>query len=199
MTAEKLPTDIRRDQIARAALSVIASHGVARFSVAAVARRVGLVPSALYRHFKGKDQVLDAVIEYIAERLIGNVRAVTAETDDPLERLHRLLIRHVRMIRENEGIPRIVFSEDTYGGQPTRKAKVLALIQRYLSEVAELVRDGQRKGKIRPKLAPQTVALMFLGLIQPAAILWHMSDGSFDVTRETGKTWALLHEAIRCP
>ena len=51
----KLDTQIRREQIAEAAMSLVASQGLRRLSVAAVARRVGIVPSGIYRHFKSKE------------------------------------------------------------------------------------------------------------------------------------------------
>ena len=63
MAEAKLQTRIRREQIAEAALQLVASEGVKRLSIAAAARRVGLVPSGIYRHFKSKDAMLDAVLE----------------------------------------------------------------------------------------------------------------------------------------
>jgi len=193
---EKRQTEIRREQIARAALELIAAQGVTSLSVAAVARRVGLVPSAIYRHYKSKEAVLDAVVEHVEERLFANVVAAAEETADALECLHRLLRRHVHMIRENEGIPRFVFSEDTYAGRPARKARVFTMIRSYLRLVTGIVVRGQEEGNIRPELPAPTVALMFLGLIQPGAILWHMSEGGFDVTREVEKAWSIFSEAI---
>jgi AcrR family transcriptional regulator len=59
MATERLETDIRQDQITQAALGLVAAKGVAELSIAGVARRVGLVPSAIYRHFKSKDEVLE--------------------------------------------------------------------------------------------------------------------------------------------
>jgi hypothetical protein len=63
--------------------------------------------------------------------------------------------------------------------------------------VAEIVSDGQRDGQIRPNVDPDTVAVMFLGLIQPAAILWHLSNGGFDVTRQAEKAWDVLSYALK--
>ena len=76
MAAEKLKTTIRKEQIVEAALEVIAAQGVRGLSVSRVARRVGLVPSAIYRHFKGKQEVLDAVVSLIERRLMENVALV---------------------------------------------------------------------------------------------------------------------------
>ena len=76
MAAEKLDTEIRQDQIAGAALEMLGTRGVHELSMADIARRVGLVPSAIYRHFRGKDDVLDAVLDLIGQRLLSNVQAV---------------------------------------------------------------------------------------------------------------------------
>lgn len=61
MKNEKMKTEVRREQIAAAALQLIARRGMHGLSIAGIARQVGLVPSAIYRHFDGKDHVLDLV------------------------------------------------------------------------------------------------------------------------------------------
>jgi len=193
---EKMDTEIRREQLAQAALALIASHGIRGLSVARVARRIGLVPSAIYRHFSGKDELVEAVIGLIRDRLHGNVDAVTKQTQDALERLHRLVMAHVRVIRENEGILRIVFSDELHSGNADRKVQVYEMINSYLKRISEIVTDGQRKGQIRRSLDANVISTMFLGLIQPAAILWHLSNGDFDVTKHVEKAWPVFTEAI---
>jgi AcrR family transcriptional regulator len=197
VATEKLDTQVRREQIIQAALSLIGTHGLRRLSVASLARRIGLVPSALYRHFKGKDEVIEAVLQHIRDSLQENVRIARAETSDSLEQLRRLLMRHLAMVRDNAALPRIVFSEDVYAGRPARRARMFGGIRRYLDDVAAIVQQGQTDGQIRPDVDPQTVATLFLGLIQPGAILWHMSDGAFDVTRHAERGWRLLSETLR--
>jgi AcrR family transcriptional regulator len=196
MSAEKLRTEIRQEQIAEAALRVITSHGMKGLSVARVARQIGIVPSGIYRHYSSKDEILDAVLSLIEQRLLENVSAVCKETPDPLKRIHRLLMRHIKLIRENRAIPRVVFSEDVYGGSSSRKSKIYGIITNYLSRVAEIVSEGQKEGKLRSDVATDTVAVMFLGLIQPGAILWHLSDGEFDVTKQAEKAWRIFQTII---
>lgn len=196
MSAMKLDTEIRQEQITQAALSLIASDGLKGLSVAKIAHRVGIVPSAIYRHFKSKDEVIDGVLDFIRDRLLGNVDAVCAETREPLERLRLLLMRHVKLIRENQAIPRIIFSEDVYGGHPDRRAKVYRIIWDYLNQVGELIGQGQKEGRMRSDINTETAALMFLGIIQPAAILWHMSNGLFDITKHTERAWEIFIKVI---
>ncbi|GMW01624.1 MAG: TetR family transcriptional regulator [Candidatus Hydrogenedentota bacterium] len=196
MAKEKLDTEVRQEQILEAALDVVSRKGMKGLNLGAVARRVGLVPSAIYRHFENKDGLIDALLGLIESRLVGNVATVRQETKDPLRALELLLKRHVRLIRENAGIPRIVFSEEVYGANSQRKFRVHALLQNYLGRVAEFFREAQQAGLVRTDLSADELSVMFLGLVQPAAILWHVSDGGFDVTRQAEKAWGLFSEAI---
>jgi hypothetical protein len=46
---------------------------------------------------------------------------------------------------------------------------------------------------------PETAALLFLGLIQPAGVLWFLTDGEFDVTRHVQRAWKTLLRGIEEP
>lgn len=197
MRARKTSTKIRKDQIAQAALDLLADRGLGELSVAVLARRVGLVPSAIYRHFRSKEEVLDSIVDLIGNRLLNNVQAVLGQKTNDLNRLRHLLVRHVELIQTNRGIPRIVFSEDFYRHRPQRRLQLYKAIQKYLKAVAEIVRSGQEKGLIRRELDSDTVAVMFLGLVQPAGILWHMSNGKFNPKAHAAKAWRIFVRAIR--
>ena len=197
MGTEKLETEVRQEQLAQAALSLITTQGLKGLSVARVARRVGLVPSAVYRHFESKDELLDAALEMIRKRLDANVVQSSQNATDALEVLRRLVMAHVRLIRENEGILTVVFSDEAHHGRPERKALIYSIVQGYLKKVAQIVSRGQQQGHIRPDADPGTVSVMFLGLIQPAALLWHLSEGGFDVTRHVERAWDLLSKTLR--
>ena len=66
------------------------------------------------------------------------------------------------------------------------------MINSYLKRIAAIVLEGQREGQIRRDLEPDTVSTMFLGLVQPAAVLWNLSNGDLDVTKHVQKAWPAL-------
>ena len=197
MKREKLNTEVRQEQIIQAAMNLIASRGLKGLSMAALANRIGLVPSAIYRHFKSKNDIVDMILDFIQERLLTNIRITCKETSEPMERLQRILKRHVETLRENRAIPRIIFTEDVFSGNPKRKTKVYGIVNGYLEGLNKIIRDGQEKGQIRSDMDSKTVALMFLGMIQPGAILWFLSDGKFDISKQSEKNWNVFREAIR--
>jgi TetR/AcrR family transcriptional regulator, fatty acid metabolism regulator protein len=197
MAHEKLETEVRQEQIVEAAMGLIAAYGVRRVSMAALARRVGLVPSALYRHFKNKEEILQAALQLERRRMAENLKEVCALTPNALERLEQLLRRVIKMVRELQAMPRIIFSEGMSSDHPERKAQAYEILKGLLGEIENIMRQGQERGEIRSDLDPRALAVMFWGMIPSAVILWHVSDGRFDVTRQAEKTWELFREAVR--
>jgi AcrR family transcriptional regulator len=197
MSILKFATEIRREQIAQAALDLIATQGMKGFNVAQLARSVGVAPSAIYHHFKGKDEVLDSVLDLLETRVKGNVHAVLNKTRDPIEQLRQLLAAHAQLVLGYSALPRILFSEDIYGGSPERKTRLNAIIMNYLGELATIIREGQQRNVIRSDFDADTLAVMFLGLLQPTAILWHLSDGKFDAAKQVERAWPIFLESVR--
>ncbi len=195
----KLESRIRRDQIAEATLALVAERGLGELSVAAVARRVGLAPSALYRHYPGKEAVLDAVLERVRERLEGIVARAEAGPGDALAALRRLLDLHLALVRENRALFPVLVSDAFQSGAPARRRRVFAVMSAYLERVATLARRGQRYGAIRRDVPPRAVAMIFLGIVQPPAMLSTMSGGAFDPRRPSLAAWRRFEQTLRTP
>jgi len=180
-----------------AALALIGKDGPKALTVAGVAKAIGVVPSALYRHFADKDALVAAILAAIRERLLATAAAVCEEANGAEARLRLLYLRHTELIQNTPGMVRLVFSEDVCGGCAERKRGLHRVLEGYLGAVAGIVRQGQEEGTLCPEPAPETVALMFLGMVQPAAILWYISEGAFDLPAETERCWLFFSQAIR--
>jgi AcrR family transcriptional regulator len=196
MRAPKRDTETRQEQLAEAALNMIAAEGIKALSIAGIAERVGVVPSAFYRHYKSKDEVLDAILNQLRNKLLGNVAAVREETNEAIERLKRLMERHVSLLAENQVIPQVVFSDSFYAGHTERKNKVKEIVSTYLREVQRIVKEGQKDGTLSAVNSPETVAVMFLGIILPTAVIRNVSGGKFNVKRHLEKAWPIFKRGI---
>lgn len=196
MRARKTRTEVRQEQIARAALGIVERHGLRGLSIARVAKAVGVVPSGLYRHYPDKNRVLDTVLDLIAARMEANVAKSKTDGGSALDRLHGLLTRHIELVRRNSAIPRVVFSEELLHGRVAHRRRMYEIIRGYLRQVEQLIVEGQREGNIRAAVDPEAASVLFLGLIQPAVVLWAMSGGEFDIAAHAQAGWKLFVEAV---
>lgn len=175
---------------------MIGTSGVHSLNIVGIAERVGIVPSALYRHFDSKDDVLDGVLDLLKNRLLGNLRAVRKEGPDALCRLKSLLEKHARLLSENRAIPYVVFSDGIYTGHPDRKGKVGEIMTHYLEGIERIIEEGIQEGTIRGDVVPFSAAMMFLGMILPAAVFWNLTDGRIDIVEHTESVWPVFARTI---
>ena len=193
---QRMNTEARREQIASAALGLLAKRGSEGFNIADLAESVGLVPSAVYRHFKGREDVLGAALDVFRDRVYRLVDAARDEAEDPLLALELLLTRHAKLIESGGAVPHIMASMNVPGGRADRRAKTQGIFRGYVARVEALVRDGQESGQIRSDIDPTSAALLFAGLIQPAVQLRHAEGERFDITAHVARVWDLFRRAV---
>ncbi|MGE0442527.1 MAG: TetR/AcrR family transcriptional regulator [Gemmatimonadales bacterium] len=80
-----------RDRILDAARHVCETHGVASLTMRRIAAQAGLTAPAIYRHFSGKEAVLEALADRANERFAGYLARVAGSGS--LDALRRLLDR----------------------------------------------------------------------------------------------------------
>jgi AcrR family transcriptional regulator len=190
MRASKAKTEVRREQIAQAAMKLLAVRGWRQVSLAAIARAVGVVPSAVYRHYPSKDKVLEAVLELVDQSFAANVHAGREFPGSPVEQLHEVLRRHARVIVGGVPIPRIILSEDVFTGSPRHRKRVHGIYANYLGAIASLLQAGRDQKLIQSNLSNATLALMWLGLVQSPAIVWLLGQGDFDLEQHCERAWS---------
>jgi AcrR family transcriptional regulator len=196
MRARKTRTEIRRDQIVRAAFAVVARHGLRGLSVARLARAVGVVPSGLYRHVAAKEDVIDLMLDSMAERMEGNLELARAQGGNALDGLHGLLERHIELVSRNSAIPRMVFSDELLHRHPAQRRRLHEIVCGYLVGIEGMIRTGQEGGEIDAGVDPAAGSLLFLGLIQPMVLLWTMSRGEFNPQSAVAGSWRLFVAAM---
>jgi AcrR family transcriptional regulator len=102
---------LTRERLVAEALSVIAADGVDALSMRALATRLEVVPAALYRHVRNKEQLYDLVLD-----------GVLAEVDDHLDRTLawteqiKILAHRLRTVLDNHpGIAALLKTRDPLG------------------------------------------------------------------------------------
>ena len=111
MGTKKMRTEDRREQILDAALEIGGRNGLQAMNIGDIADRIGLVPSAVYRHFDGREDLVDALIERTGSRILENIRLVSRHKEDILHQLGCLFRLHLHLIRTNPAVMQIIFSD----------------------------------------------------------------------------------------
>src|SRR3546814_8713647 len=103
---------------------------------------MGLTQGALFRHFPTKDAILQAVLSWVAERLLARVDRAVDGAPSSLAALEAVFMTHVDFVAEHPGVPRMLFGElqRSADNLPRKMVQTLIRSEEHTSELQSLMR-----------------------------------------------------------
>lgn len=159
----------RRAELVGAALTAVRAAG-ADFAVDDVARAAGVSKTVIYRYFSDKDELVDAVLERIADelllpRLLGEL---ALERADDRARLHGVIRAFVQLIEDEPALYRFAYAQTGRSG----RADLVAATERQVAEALGVLMTERLTAAGRPATGAMTWAYGVVGMVQLAAHWW---------------------------
>jgi len=151
-------------RILRQARADFFAHGYSAFTMDALAAELGLSKKTLYVHFRGKDQIIAAVIDHLAAEIRAEADALLRHRElefaEKLRGLVETLVERMALLS-----PRTIRDLQRYA--PPLHARVQAVRGRTLPYVfGRFVEEGQLAGLVRTDQPPGFAIEFFLQAMQ---------------------------------
>src|SRR5258708_18900392 len=105
---------LTRERVVAEALAVIGTDGVDALSMRALAARLGVVPGAIYRHVRNKEQLRDLVVDEVLAEVDGQADHALSWTEQV-----KVLARRLRPVLEDHpGTAALLNTRDPLGPPP---------------------------------------------------------------------------------
>lgn len=150
-----------REKLLQAALDLVEAKGLAAFSLRQVAGSVGVSPSAVYRHFRDKEDLLTAIAEQGLELAIHWQQHYTAQAlPDPLNAFRAVGLANVRFAFEHP-VHFKLLNNPVYA-RGDRSPRIAASQEALQGQIDRLLDQAQTQGNLGPPphvlLAAQAMA-----------------------------------------
>jgi len=177
------------DAILKAAVRLIARHGLRGTRLEDVAREAGTSNAVVRRAFRTKEALLLASFTWGEERLAARVEALTAAEDDPLRRLRGLLeltLASTGPLRDQYRLWQEVWVSVRERIHEFDEADVF-----YSGHDAllETIRQGRAMGVFKPVASAETIAEAMIALSDGLA--YKLAEGYWEITLDRSRE--LLH------
>ena len=170
-----------RSRLIRAALELFTEPGFRATTTPELARRAGVAEATIYRHFSGKEALLNAAVMEAAEWGLSLVSA--GETEHRLDAEVALGLIGREMVRVAERDPALVrmllrSPEESLHAEGTRQA-----IKDFRAGLHQIMAAGKQRGRIRP------------GSAELWAAVW-LALAGFVAERVAAKEWGVDHPNV---
>jgi AcrR family transcriptional regulator len=193
--SERRNASQRRSEIADAALRVLATQGLGRFTAASLAAEVGVSDAALFRHFASMDEIVLGAIDRAGAILFESFPPAAA---DPIERLGLFFRHRAEVIASSPGVARVIMSDDlAYAAPAAGVAKVTEFRRKSVGFIRQCLSEAAERGLLAANLPPQAALLVVLGSIMALAQNTTSSGGKASRHALAEQVWAVLERALR--
>ncbi len=165
--------DATRTRLVDAAHDLVATHGYAGCSIAAVAERAEVATGTVYRHFPDKGALFAEVFRAATQREVDAVAAAAAAPGPIAERAVRAVETFAH--RALAG-PRLAYALIAEPVDPRIEAERLVYRRAWRTLFAALVADGVASGEL-PAQEPDVTAAALVGAMAEALVV-PLADGS---------------------
>ena len=191
------PQEERKKEIVQATMDLTAEVGIKKVTTQAIADKVGIAQPTVFRHFKTREAIFEAVIGWISENLFKAISKGINPAASADEKLHSLLQRQLSFISKHRAIPKVLFSDLLHLESPKLKSALQEIMSRYMKRVAQLLNEGIEQELFREELDADETARYITAMVQGLVLRWSIYEFSFSLEHEADSIWNFLQPVLR--
>jgi TetR/AcrR family transcriptional regulator, fatty acid metabolism regulator protein len=158
----------KRRAILHAAVRVFAEKGYQGCRIADVARAAHVAYGLVYHYFRNKDELLESVFAEQWTILINAIRAIDEGPGTAPEKLAGIFGFVFDVYKTAPAAVRVLILEVTRTTHALRAGSTRETFEKAVQLVADVVRQGQRRGELRDDVDPVVAATTILGALELA-------------------------------
>ena len=173
-------TNGKYEAILRSAIKVFASSGFFNSKVADVAREAGVADGTVYLYFKNKDDILVSIFNHYMEQALAAGKASLDKTDDPIEKLRRIVRAHLEQLGRDRNLA-VVFQVELRSSTKFMEQFSATKVTEYLELIRGVLEEGQRRGAFRAEMNTKVAAKVLFGALDEMATNWVLSRKRYNL------------------
>jgi TetR/AcrR family transcriptional regulator len=150
----------RKQQILETLAKMLETPKREKITTAALAAKLEVSEAALYRHFAGKAQMFEGLIEFIEQSLFGLINKIGSEEADGLKQVRRVLTVMLLFAEKNPGMTRVLIGDALVNEDERLQTRINQLFDRVESTLKQSLRIAEtQSGR---KLDPESQANLLI-------------------------------------
>ena len=171
----------RQIELIEAAGKILTKSGVGGLTTKNLAAEMNFSESAIYRHFSGKEEIITAMLNYLAESMEARY-STACQTADTVEDQFRCLFQNqCSFFHEHPHFVTVVFSDGLMEQSESINQAILQVMQVKRKYLIPILTEGQAKGIFKTEINAAELASIVMGAFRLQMFQWKISGFSADI------------------
>ncbi len=189
-------TGERKNQILQTLAQMLENPASEKVTTASLAAKLDVSEAALYRHFSGKAQMFEGLIEFIEQTLFALINQITTEEKSGMRQIDAIVGVLLAFAQKNKGMTRVLIGDALVHEDERLQARINQLHDRLEAALKQAVRFGVTQNELVQDLDAASCANVILSFVVGR---WHQfakSGFRRDPVENWNRQWRQLLEGI---
>jgi TetR/AcrR family fatty acid metabolism transcriptional regulator len=171
----------RQLEIIEAAGKILTSSGVSGLTIKNLAKEMHFSESAIYRHFTSKEEIIVAMLDYLAETIDERLQNSIQTTDGPEAKFTAIFQSQFVFFENHRHFVVAVFSDGLLKESQSINEAILKIIGVKIKYLFPILMEGQQKGVFTNTISTEDLMYILMGTFRLQMFRWRLEDFQFDI------------------
>lgn len=167
------------------AVATLLENPANKITVQRIAQEIHVTDGAIYRHYKSKDDIFEAIAGYMEANLLTPMNTAQKQTDNTARRLEVIFGQHMAFLEGHPGLARLLLGGGSTEAAPMAE-RLKMLNAKIRAQVAQILKMGEAQKALVDDVSPEQATEMFYGLIVGSALAHSFNIPQVPATQKWG-------------
>lgn len=171
----------RQFEIIEATAKILTRSGISGLTIKNLAHEMNFTEGAIYRHFKSKEEIIIAMIDYLAENMEERFSKIISENETDEENLKKLFLDQFSFFQLNTHFVTAVFSDGFMEESFKINEAILKIMSTRIKFIKPLIESGQKLNVFTNIISAEEILHILMGSNRLLMYKWRVNNFQFDL------------------
>ncbi len=177
----------RQLEIIESAGKILTASGVSGLTIKNLAKEMNFSESAIYRHFTSKEEIIIALLEFLARSMDERYTKAISSEQSPENKFTTLFQNQFSFFKKNPHFVAAVFSDGLMEESQRINETILKIMGVKMKHLLPIILEGQQKKVFTSSITSDELVHIIMGTFRLQMYKWRVSNFQFDIIRNGEK------------
>jgi TetR/AcrR family fatty acid metabolism transcriptional regulator len=177
----------RQQEIIESAGKLLMEKGVKGLTTKNLAQEMEFSESALYRHFKNKEDIIVLLLDYLGNNIKERLDVISEKNSNSVEKLQKLFNSQFQYFSDNPHFVVAILSEGLFDESEKINQAIMKIINYKTQIITSIIEQGKQNREITAEIETQEIVHIIIGTFRMMILKWKFSKFKIDLIIEGNK------------